>query len=91
MAHLLADGETNIKYLCGGCNICVVLDVDDEDVVLGGWDDGGECTHKEFVERRQEACVVDGVQAHGQTVVQHVLGDQTHEQTTGRLHHVDSI
>lgn len=91
MAHLAANRETDVEDFYGRGDIRVILDIDDEDVVYGRPHNSGEGTHKEFVERGEEACMVYVIQSHGQTVVQHILGYQSHKQLTCRLHLVDSI
>ena len=91
VAHLLVDRETNVEDLRWRRDLRVVLDIDDEDVVLGRRDDGRESAQKEAVERGKEASVVDGIQTDCQTVVKHVVGDESHEQATRGLHNVDTV
>ena len=72
-------------------DVSIVLYVDDEDVVDGGGHDGGDGGDEAVVERRQERRRVDVLQAHRDAVVEHVAGDETHEQTRRRAHLVNAV
>ena len=54
-------------------DVGVVLDVEDEDAVPAGGEDGGDALHEEGEERRQEALLGHVLQTHRDAVGQHVV------------------
>ena len=67
------------------------LNVDDKDIILCGWDDRGQGADKSLVEWREEGgggCVV---QSYRNRVIQHRVGNKSHEKLSHRSNFIDAI
>ena len=68
------------------------LNVDDEDIVLCGWDDRGQGADESLVvEWREEGgggCIV---QSYCNRVIQHRVGNKSHEKLSHRTNFIDTV
>ena len=67
------------------------LNVDDEDIILCGGDDRGQGADKSLVEWREEGVGRCVVQSYRNRVIQHRIGNKSHEKLSHRANFIDAI
>ena len=67
------------------------LYVDDEDIILCGWDDRGQGADESLVEWREEGVGRCVVQSYRNRVIQHRIGNKSHEKLSHRANFIDAI
>lgn len=75
----------------GALHVGVVLDVEDEDGLAPGGEDGRHAVHEEAEQGRQEALLRHVLQAHRDAVGEHVVGDDGHAECAEGRGGVDAI
>ena len=67
------------------------LNVDDEDIILCGGDDRGQGADESLVEWREECGGRSVVQSYRNRVIQHWVGNKSHEKLSHRANFINPI